>query len=59
MKTASCETIWKTIIEASKHLSPELAKKLQDDFCDFECAWKEHAEEYHDDPKNGEDMITQ
>ena len=37
--TASCQKIWELLKDAGK--------ELQDAFTDFECAWMEHASEYH------------
>lgn len=49
MKTATCKRVWEAIMTVSKEVEPSLAKELQDAFCEFDCAWKEHADEFHGD----------
>lgn len=45
MNTVNCKEVWEQI----KKLKDAGAntKALEDAFCDFECAWEEHAFEYH------------
>jgi hypothetical protein len=47
LKSVSCSKVWDVIIRASEHLPTELAHELQDEFCDFECSWDEHVDEFH------------
>ncbi len=45
-QTADCTKMWDLIREVRDH-NVELSDALADTFCEFECAWKEHADEYH------------
>ena len=45
--TADCKNVWEVILQVSSMIPEDLARKLQDTFTDFECAWEEHAKEYH------------
>ena len=45
MKTASCKKVWNEI-EKIKKLGID-TRELEDAFCDFECSWTEHANEFH------------
>jgi hypothetical protein len=49
--TPSCAKLYAVIMKVSRMVSNETAAELQNAFCEFDCAWAEHAEEWHgDDP---------
>ena len=50
-KTVSCKKVWNEIKKLRTQYSVD-TKALENAFCDFECAWKEHAKEYHGDDLN-------
>ena len=46
--TPNCEKVWELILKVEDQT---LQAKLSDAFADFECAWEQHAHEYHSDRK--------
>jgi hypothetical protein len=47
-KTPSCEKIYRLLeLLGSRKENAETVKELTDAFNDFECAWKDHSNEYH------------
>jgi hypothetical protein len=45
-QTASCTKVWE-LIRRVRGYDSNLSDELSDAFTDFECSWKEHADEYH------------
>jgi hypothetical protein len=45
MNTVNCKEVWEEITKLRN--AGVDTKSLEDAFCDFECAWEEHAKEYH------------
>ena len=48
-KTVNCEKVWNAIRAIENKVDKTDYDTLCDAFCDFECSWSEHAEEYHTD----------
>lgn len=54
MNTNNCDKIY-GLLSQLRELVPQLTntiKEIEDAFCDFECGWTEHVNEYHIDEEN-------
>ncbi len=54
-QTASCANV-RSLIGQVDNIDHELFNQLSDAFTDFECSWKQHANEYHQDSATHEQL---